>query len=88
MNDKERTELAELLAENQLLTHGVDPSMLEVALIEDGGSLPQQLHDDYQRAYAEHRATGKRGLVREIIVAKTADSSSSNAKGSRAEERE
>lgn len=59
-------------------TYGVDPSMLEVALVEDGRSLPQQLHDDYQRAYAEHRATGKRGLVREIIVAKTADSSLSN----------
>ncbi|MEY4489628.1 MAG: hypothetical protein RIQ79_2136 [Verrucomicrobiota bacterium] len=52
-------------------THGVDPSMLEVALMEAGRSLPQQLHDDYQRTYAEHRATGKRGLVREIIVAKT-----------------
>jgi hypothetical protein len=51
-------------------THGVDPSMLEVELILDGRSLPQQLHDDYQTAYARHRATGKRGLVREIIVAK------------------
>jgi hypothetical protein len=60
-------------------THGVDPSMLEVALMEAGRSLPQQLHDDYQRAYEEHRATGKRGLVREVIVAKTAESSLSNA---------
>jgi hypothetical protein len=60
-------------------THGVDPSMLEVALMEDGRSLPQQLHDDYQRAYAEHRTTGKRGLVREIIVAKTAGSYLPNA---------
>lgn len=59
-------------------THGVDPSMLEVALMEAGRSLPQQLHDDYQRAYAEHRATGKRGLVREIIIAKTEDPSLSN----------
>lgn len=52
-------------------THGVDPSMLEVALMEEGLSLPQHLHDEYQHAYAEHRATGKRGLVREVIAAKT-----------------
>lgn len=59
-------------------THGVDPSMLEVALIEVGRSLPERLHDDYQSAYAEHRETGKRGLVREIIVAKTASGSSND----------
>jgi len=52
-------------------THGIDPSMLEVALMEDGRSFPQRLHDDYQLAYEEHRATGKRGLVREVIVART-----------------
>ena len=60
-------------------TYGVDPSMLEVALMECGRSLPQRLHDDYQAAYAAHRETGKRGLVREIIVAKTADASLPNA---------
>jgi hypothetical protein len=55
-------------------THGVDPSMLEVALMEAGrGSIPQRLHDEYQVAYAEHRKTGGRGLVKEIIVAKTLD---------------
>jgi hypothetical protein len=52
-------------------THGVDPSMLEVALIEIGRSLPQHLHDEYLLSYAEHRATGKRGLVRAVVVAKT-----------------
>lgn len=54
-------------------TYGVDPSMLEVALMDEERSLPQRLHDDYQRAYAEHRETGRRGLVRAVIVAKTAD---------------
>lgn len=53
-------------------THGVDPSMLEAALMLDGRAIPQRLHDDYQRAYSAHRATGGRGFVREIIVAKTA----------------
>ena len=52
-------------------THGVDPSMLEAALMLDGRAIPQRLHDDYQRAYSAHRATGGRGFVREIIVAKT-----------------
>lgn len=51
-------------------TYGVDPSMIEVALMEDGRSLTQQLHDDYQRAYAEHRETGKRGVKRQVLVAK------------------
>ena len=40
-------------------TYGVDPSMLEVALMECGRSLPQRLHDDYQAAYAAHRETQK-----------------------------
>lgn len=52
-------------------TYGVDPSMLECALIEIGRTLPQQLHDDYQTAYAAHRETGARGFVPQVIVAKT-----------------
>jgi hypothetical protein len=52
-------------------TYGVDPSMLEVALMERGRSLPQYLHDAYQTAYAAHRATGRRSLVREVLTAKT-----------------
>jgi hypothetical protein len=60
-------------------TNGIDPSMLECALIKlNKPTIPEQLHDDYQRVYTEHRATGKRGLVREIIVAKTADDSLAN----------
>lgn len=52
-------------------THGVDPSMLEVALMDLGkGSLPQRLHDEYQVAYQKHKETGKRGLVRPIVSAK------------------
>lgn len=54
-------------------TYGVDPSMLEAALLDLGRpSFPERLHEEYQRAYARHRDTGKRGLVREVIVAKTA----------------
>jgi hypothetical protein len=45
--------------------------MLECALIEIGLTLPQQLHDDYQTAYAAHRETGARGFVPQVIVAKT-----------------
>ncbi len=53
-------------------THGIDPSMLECALMEMGKSLPQHLHDEYGVAYAAHEATGKRGGVkREVVVAKT-----------------
>ena len=68
-------------------TYGVDPSMLEAALMLEGRTLPQSLHDDYQRAYAEHRETGKRGLVREIIVAKTASDLSNVTDQTRAGER-
>jgi hypothetical protein len=53
-------------------THGVDPSMLEAAFSQLGrGLIPQALHDAYQTAYEAHRTTGKRGLVREVIVAQT-----------------
>lgn len=52
-------------------TYGVDPSMLECALIEIGRVLPQQLHDDYQVAYAAHRETGACGWVPQVVVAKT-----------------
>lgn len=54
-------------------TYGVDPSMLEAALMMNGQTIPQSLHDAYQSAYSLHRSTGKRGLVREVIVAKTAN---------------
>jgi len=59
-------------------TYGVDPSMLETALMLDGRSLPQSLHDDYQRAYSEHRKTGKRGLVR-VVIALTPQKSNSHS---------
>lgn len=51
-------------------THGIDPSMLECALLKTGRTLPQKLHDDYQAAYAAHRATGKRGFSPTVVVAK------------------
>lgn len=52
-------------------THGIDPSMLECALMELGrGSLPQNLHDEYQAAYEEHRETGKRGQKRVVVIAR------------------
>jgi len=50
-------------------THGIDPSMLESAL---GNILPQRLHDEYEAAYEEHCKKGGRGLVKAILVAKTA----------------
>lgn len=53
-------------------THGVDPSMLEVVLMAEGRSLPQEKHDDYQRAYAKHKETGRRGLVKPLIAGRTA----------------
>jgi hypothetical protein len=56
-------------------THGVDPSMIEAAL---GHVLPERLAYEYAEAYAHHKATGKRGLKREVIVAKTAESSLAN----------
>ncbi len=50
-------------------THGIDPSMLEIALMEAGcGPLPQDLHDAYQVAYDQHRQTGKRGGVAKTIL--------------------
>jgi len=54
-------------------THGIDPSMLECALIENGRALPQHLHDAYLGVYKLHRETGRHGQKREIIVAKTTD---------------
>jgi hypothetical protein len=59
-------------------TYGVDPSMLECALIAEGRSLPQNLHDDYQRAYEVHRDTGREGLVRQVVVAKIAEPNKSS----------
>lgn len=59
-------------------THGVDPSMIEAAL---GRVLPERLAYEYAEAYEHHKATGKRGLKREVIVAKTADSSLANNRG-------
>lgn len=50
-------------------THGVDPSMIEAAL---GKILPERLAYEYAEAYEHHRATGRRGLRREVIVAKMA----------------
>lgn len=53
-------------------THGIDTSMLEIALIEINKKLPEYLHDDYHIAYNKHKETGKQGGVKkEIIVAKT-----------------
>lgn len=49
-------------------THGVDPSMIEAAL---GVTLPESLVIAYAEAYEKHKATGKCGLVRKVIVAKT-----------------
>ena len=53
-------------------THGVDPSMIEAAL---GRVLPERLAYEYAEAYEHHKATGRRGLKRGVVVAKTADSS-------------
>ncbi len=54
-------------------THGVDPSMLECALMEAGrGLIPTAIMDDYGREYAKHRATGaKGGVTKTVLIAKT-----------------
>jgi hypothetical protein len=53
---------------------GVDPSMLEIALMDLGcPGLRQQQHDDYLVSYAEHKKTGGRGTYFNgpVLVAKT-----------------
>lgn len=50
-------------------THGVDPSMIEAAL---DRVLPERLAYEYAEAYERHKATGRSGQKREILVAKTA----------------
>ena len=52
-------------------THGVDPSMLEVVLMQQGRCLPQEKHDSYQQAYEKHKEKGRKGLVRPVIVGRT-----------------
>lgn len=51
-------------------THGVDPSMLECALLTLGKQLPEYLHEEYRIAYQTHSATGKLGEKKIIIKAK------------------
>lgn len=49
-------------------THGVDPSMLEVALMEAGKPTPsQEAHDAYQSAMATERARSKAAQKKEVI---------------------
>lgn len=54
-------------------THGIDPSMLECALMDAGrGSIGAATMDDYEREYAKHRSTGAAGgLPKTVLVAKT-----------------
>jgi len=53
-------------------THGVDPSMLECALIELDKRLPETAHQEYLAAYGKHRQTGAIGAKpKQILIAKT-----------------
>lgn len=48
-------------------THGIDPSMLEVAMVR---VFPERLICSYEEYYKEHKATGRRGFKRAILVAR------------------
>jgi hypothetical protein len=52
-------------------THGVDPSMLECAMLAIGKKLPEKLHEEYMVAYEAHSLTGKAGEKKVVLVAKT-----------------
>lgn len=52
-------------------THGIDPTILESALMELGlPTIPQRLHDAYEVEYDKHRSSGAAGQKYIVIVAK------------------
>ncbi len=52
-------------------THGIDPSMLECALLDlNKQKISENIIDDYMKEYEKHRNTGKLGYKPTIIVAK------------------
>lgn len=52
-------------------THGIDPTILESALMEIGRPIiPQILHDEYEVEYDKHRSSGAAGQKYIVIVAK------------------
>lgn len=52
-------------------TNGVDPSMLDAALSDEGrGMLSNQQHEDYLTEYEKHKASGKKGLKKAVIKVK------------------
>lgn len=52
-------------------THGIDPSMLECALLKlDKKHIPENIIDDYYMEYSKHKETGKLGFKPTIITVK------------------